>query len=297
MNNQQVNLPTLRKNAEILLIRKAVDLKLDKDASNALIIEFTSLGKGKKSRESLETFINKLNNFSSAVKRKIKVKRNKNQNNKPFLIHAKIQTTYIFDNDGGKNMVHFLNTDETIGPFVLLPNNNYQDTVSGHVFIDNDIDDILDYYFTFQDSHKTVEVLSYTIEHGANITENIPKTQQMMKSAFILKNDWLKLSKDIAQTAYDVTDNQCVDYQLANYFLNPPSGNPTKFLGGKKMSQEAIYNYFANHKIFLDVTPTSGRSIEMVEALCNDAKRSCYAYDDDKLFYQHRYVTEGKKNK
>jgi hypothetical protein len=55
------------------------------------------------------------------------------------------------------------------------------------VFIDNDIDDILDYYFNFQDSHKTVEVLSYTIERGANITENIPKTQQMMKSAFILK--------------------------------------------------------------------------------------------------------------
>ena len=45
MNNQKANLPTLRKNAEILLI--AVDLKLDKDTSNALITEFIGLGKSR----------------------------------------------------------------------------------------------------------------------------------------------------------------------------------------------------------------------------------------------------------
>lgn len=70
----------------------------------------------------------------------------------------------------------------------------------------------------------------------------------MRAGGYILRNDWLKYSEDIAAYSFDKTDNKCVYHQLSAYFLNPPSGRPTKFINKKRMSPEAIHDYLNENR-------------------------------------------------
>ena len=76
--------------------------------------------------------------------------------------------------------------------------------------------------------------------------ENKPKKKQMMKRGFILKNDWWRYAEGISNDAYTETDDKCVYYQLNKFLLNPPTGNPTKFISHKRTSEQSIHEYFNN---------------------------------------------------
>ena len=114
-----------------------------------------------------------------------------------------------------------------------------------------------------------------------------PKHQIMMKKGFILKNDWLQYSQGITKDAYKETDDKCVYYQLEQFLLNPPTGNPTKFINKSKTSEEALFKYFNDlNEDEKDFNVSSGVSTEMISKLCKDIKRNMYAYDENnKCFY------------
>ena len=158
-------------------------------------------------------------------------------------------------------------------------------------------------------SREEVEVLSYTIEtmNETKINKNnIPKIKQPMNRSFILKNSFVKYAEGIMDASYEVTDDRCVDYQLTQFLLNPIIGNPTKKIkNGMPVSQDNIYTFFkeyieTRHSLpgineYPDFSLNSGRSVEMVEALCKFVKRSMYAYDaNDKCF--HSYINSNDDN-
>ena len=63
----------------------------------------------------------------------------------------------------------------------------------------------------YDDGYKTIVVLEYTVEYMEDPpAELIPVTHQPMTRAFALKNDWLKHSHGIAQSAYDDSEGKCV---------------------------------------------------------------------------------------
>ena len=87
--------------------------------------------------------------------------------------------------------------------------------------------------------------------------DTIPEEHQLLKNAFVLKNDWLKYN--IAEYAYHDSKGECVAYQLCKYFLNPPSGRPNKKIeNGMKMTQENIKHAPRiskyNNKISIEMT-------------------------------------------
>jgi hypothetical protein len=146
--------------------------------------------------------------------------------------------------------------------------------------------------WTFSTDYKQVKVIDSKIEYfdkkklKPKAPENI-----MMKEGYILKNDWLRYSKGICEKAFEETENKCVYYQLSNFLLNCPTGRPTKFVDGKKMSEDALFEFFFNNCDEIsaddkDFTKYSGVSTAMIGKLCKSIKRNLYAYDeDDKMFY------------
>ena len=143
------------------------------------------------------------------------------------------------------------------------------------------------------DGYKITTVEGYDIEvMDTGKLTSIPKTQQMMKRAYVLRNDWLRYAHGIAEYAYKNADGRCVYAQLTEFLLNPPSGNPTKFIGGRRVSEDAIFFFFKQfvnsyelHERYPDFTVDSGVSSELIRALCVETKRNMYAYDDrNKVF-------------
>ena len=144
-------------------------------------------------------------------------------------------------------------------------------------------------------SNSIVKIKSYKIIKMD--TEVLKKKKErskvMMKKAFVLKNCWLKYAQSIAKEAYENTEDECVYYQLEKFLLNPPAGNATKFLNGKRINKEVLFNYFQNiqeEEQEVDTCPEfnmkSGVNCEMLGQLCKDLKRNMYAYnEDDKCFF------------
>ena len=121
---------------------------------------------------------------------------------------------------------------------------------------------------------------------------NRAQRRQPMRRQFVLRNDWLKYSHGIASYAYDETNGTCVYHQLEQFLLDPPTGNPTKFIAKRRTSQEALVCFFQSyiqehnlqeHYPHFDLN--SGVTSELIGALCKEIKRNMYAYDDkEKVF-------------
>lgn len=145
----------------------------------------------------------------------------------------------------------------------------------------------------FNDVYTICEILNY--QFNKMDTEVLKKKKErskvMMKKAFVLKNSWLRYAESIAKEAYENTKDECVYYQLEKFLLKPPAGNPTKFLNGKRINKEVLFNYFQNiQEEEEQETDTfnmkSGVNCEMLGQLCKDLKRNMYAYnEDDKCFF------------
>jgi hypothetical protein len=91
----------------------------------------------------------------------------------------------------------------------------------------------------------------------------------------------------IANSAYEETDNKCVNNQLTQYLLNPPSGNPSKFVNKRRVSEDSLFVRFQetihNHNLnadYPDFTMESGVSAELIKYLCDDLKRNICAFDE-----------------
>ena len=150
--------------------------------------------------------------------------------------------------------------------------------------------------FSYQDSIKSIIVLNHRQEFMKyDPVKNTPKKQQLMKKEFVLKNEWLKHSKAIATYAYDHAEDECVDYQLQKFILDPPGGRKQEFIEvihspsnikKYKIEEDGIFIFFAN--LNSDVERKSGRTVDMIESLCKALHRNMYAYDsDDKMFYNN----------
>ena len=149
----------------------------------------------------------------------------------------------------------------------------------------------------YDDGYKTIVVLEYAVEYMDDPPTDIrPVTHQPMTRAFALKNDWLRHSHGIAQSAYDDSEGKCVYHQLDLFLNNPPTGRPTKFISRENTSQEALYNFFQRWAYnqpdwYADFNMNSGVSIAMIAELCRSIKRNMYAYDDDdKLIHSYSLV-------
>ena len=148
--------------------------------------------------------------------------------------------------------------------------------------------------FNIEDSIKIQTVISYDVKYMDEKIKTISKSKskQLMKRSFALKCDWLKYSNSISKMAYQNTDDKCVYYQISQFLLNPPTGNPTKFINSERTSEEALFGYFKSLigeelevEDYSQFNIKSGVSTEMVAKLCKDIKRNMYAYDaDNKMF-------------
>ena len=84
------------------------------------------------------------------------------------------------------------------------------------------------------------------------------------------------------------TDDVCVYYQLTKYLLEPPSGNPTKFILKRRTSEEALFKFFEQYihehslyNAYPDFSMNSGVSVELIAGLCEEINRNMSAYDED----------------
>lgn len=148
------------------------------------------------------------------------------------------------------------------------------------------------------------EVISYTLHTFTPkqfTAYKRAKNRIMMKNAIILERQWLKFSENIAKEAYDETNNTCVYHQLTTYLLNPPTGNPTKFINKIKVSENGLFKYFQqiieqNYNdidCYSNFNLESGVCSELIRHLCKDTGRSMYAFDSNtKLF--DSYIVENK---
>ena len=145
------------------------------------------------------------------------------------------------------------------------------------------------------DGYKITRVLSSKVEYmnTNKFTKNKqPKIKQPMKRSFVLRNDWLTYSHGISKLAYDDAEGKCVYYQLSHFLLNPPTGNPTKFINKRRTSEEALFYFFQEFVVlsglcddYPDFDINYGVSAEMIEALCKSIKRNMYAYDDENKIF------------
>ena len=148
--------------------------------------------------------------------------------------------------------------------------------------------------FNNDEYSKIIRVVSYNVEYMKEMPKAVPKVKQMMTRGFILRNDWLHYAQSISENAYVQTDNKCVYYQLEKFLSDPPTGRPTKFIGSKRLSEEALFEFFkplceGKYEIQMGV------STEMIGHLCKFIKRNMYAYDEDSKCF-HSITTNDSKN-
>ena len=200
-----------------------------------------------------------------------------------IMINVVLENIYISNKNGKAIHSKPYIVERTVSPFTINQNDKPDENITKIII--SKIDD-------FANPYKIVKLLSYKIvvmdTQVLQEKYKKPRSKVMMKNSFILKNDWLSYSKGIMKEAYEETENKCVYYQLEKLLLNPPTGNPTKFINRERTSQEALYNYFnqTNEEEDEDFCIKSGVSTEMIAKLCKDIKRNMYAYDEDnKCFY------------
>ena len=209
-----------------------------------------------------------------------------------YLIHVSYVVQYLINKDGD-NKAPFekatglgpeIKMEEILGPYtensIMIP------TTTGGPFIIKDglvpesmPDKTKKFIGQISDHYKwVINSVSYVIEFMSKLSKKIPQNKQMMKRAFILRNDWLPYAKSISENAYVETDNKCVYYQLEKFLREPPTGRPTQFINGKRLSEEALFQFFkegnANYNVQMGV------STEMIAKLCSSIKRNMYAYDE-----------------
>ena len=77
----------------------------------------------------------------------------------------------------------------------------------------------------------------------------------------------------------------CVYHQLSHFLINPTSGKPTKFIDGKRVTKEALYEFLV--KSFPDLKMEDGVSTHMINLIGKETKRNVYAYDfNDQCFFK-----------
>ena len=153
-----------------------------------------------------------------------------------FIIHLEIETTYKRDYYETGEKKKYSRGDVVVRNFTTSPD----------IGIRSSIPAIIEEYNN-EDQYKIHLVLNSRIEimNTTSISSNIkPKQQQRMKRSFILRNDWLKYAGGIAHTAYENSEDKCVYAQLVEYLLNPPSGNPSKFINKRRTSEMALFAFF-----------------------------------------------------
>lgn len=139
--------------------------------------------------------------------------------------------------------------------------------------------------YNLEDSVKYQVVQNFEYQVLPELPQPIPATQEKMKKAFVLNNDWLLYSKGISKMAFQETDNKCVYYQLTNYLLNENgSRRPTKFINKVRTSEVCLYEFFKNMHSSLQFQ--DGVSTEMIKKLCLSIGRNMYAYDEDNKCFE-----------
>jgi hypothetical protein len=141
---------------------------------------------------------------------------------------------------------------------------------------------------TQSDNIEYIVVENFGIIKVNDGLESIGETSpiyMMMMNNVIVKDCWLRYANDISSKAFEPTNNICVYYQLANFLLNPTSGQPTKFIDKLHVSEEALYKFLL--KRYPSLKMDEGVSTAMVDLIGKETKRNVYAYDfNDQCFFR-----------
>ena len=215
---------------------------------------------------------------------------------KSFIIHYDFETYYkkdYYENTDWKDLIG--KSGQTIKSSASTPIiRAKQPKIEADRIIKEDIE--------WEDNYRIVTVIKDSVKieiHNFAPTQSVPKIKQPMKRSFVLKNDWLRYSKGIAEYAYDNAEGKCVYHQLTEYLINPPGKtNPTKFIDKQRTSEESLFQFFNKFVILNGLWDNDeqefdldyGVTTEMIAGLCKEIKRYMYAYDaDGKVFHS---VTE-----
>ena len=211
-----------------------------------------------------------------------------------FIIHLELETTYKQDFYEHGEKKKYSRDDVVVR----------KETTSPETDLKKNIPAIIKGKF-FEDSYKIVVVLHSRVEFMNTdklIKDRKIKIKQPMRRSYVLRNDWLKYSSGIANSAYEETEDRCVYNQLTKYLLNPPTGNPSKFVGGRRTSEESLFMFFKEtinennlYDDYPDFSMDSGVSSQLIKFLCTHLKRNMYAFDEtQKLF--HTLTTNTSEN-
>jgi DNA replication protein DnaC len=215
-----------------------------------------------------------------------------------FIMHYELETQYskMFFDRVNNTITH---TDEKI-----ISNHTTEPTTYTGSNFSGFIDEMVNNLNTEQ-SHKTTRCINHSVEKqdAQQIAQNsMPQIRQPMKRSYILRNDWLKFSGGISNTAYEETTDRCVYHQLNEYLTNPQTGNPSKFVNRRRMSQEALFLFFQEtindndlQEEYPDFSMDSGVSAELIKYLCINLKRNMYAFDETEKTF-HTLDTHTSKN-
>jgi len=241
-------------------------------------------------KKETKTFLNQFGELYENIfslendnKTKIKIENKKKKEVKKFMLHIKVSKEYKKKNPltGAIYLSKPYYIDLVEGPF--------EKTISSIPSI------LKDYEF---DEYSYIQrVISHQIEYMDTKKlkkESKPKKKQMMKRGFILTNNWLQYAKGISADAYTETDDKCVYYQLSRFLLDPPTGNPTKFINNQRLNEQSLYDYFnglvgdeLEQCDYPEFDMNKGVSTEMISRLCKDIKRNMYAYDEDNKCFDY----------
>lgn len=146
-----------------------------------------------------------------------------------------------------------------------------------------------------QRDYFEVELVSFSSELVANLTSG-NNLLMPLRSARIVRQDWLKHARGIAEYAYDETDGTCVYHQLTKFWNENNSGRKmTQLLDKKpenKVSPEAILRLarhlvktvpdnFQNPAMYKDLEMEDGLTPEMIREICKYKHISCYIFDEN----------------
>jgi DNA replication protein DnaC len=171
-----------------------------------------------------------------------------------------------------------------------------------HKGVRGEIDGIIEEEMThLQRDYMEVELVNYSSELVSNLTTG-NNLLMPLRSARIVRQDWLKHARSIADYAYDETDGMCVYHQLTKYWNENNSGRKvTQLLDKKpenKVSPEAILRLakhliktvpenFQNPHMYKDLEMEDGLTPEMIREICKYKKISCYIFDEN----DHHFVS------
>lgn len=150
--------------------------------------------------------------------------------------------------------------------------------------------------YVWEHDYAVTEIESTTVTLADTpIAKSIAK--MFLKSATIIRQDWLKYARGIAEYAYDadIPEGRCVYNQLTKFWANNLAGRKMSQMLDKKpinkTSPESIFTLVQHliktspqlnsNPIYANIDMDDGLTPELIAAICKYKSVSCYIFNED----------------